>query len=445
MTLTRLFIIVLTLSALTALVHELGADAVDPLAESTLALGFILLFAFSLGQLALKLKAPKITGYLAAGVIIGPFGLGFVSHEGAAPLQLVNGLALSLIAFTAGGELKISRFRPRLKALGFTAAAQFIYTFSFVFALLLPMLYVTRLLGDSFATAFYGAVLLGVISTANSPATAIAVITETKSSGPVSDIIMGVTVLKDVIVVVIFAIALGFAGAAAGGSGGVGLNLAFDVFYEIAVSLAAGCVVGALMTGYLKITGQNIALFVVGAALVVVEVCISLGIGVLLVSIMAGFIVENFSKTGEKLIKGIEASSAPIYVIFFSLAGQGLDLNAFADMWPYAAVLVLARMAGARQGTIEGIRRAEEPVSVGKSAWTGFVGQAGVSIGFAVIVGQQIPGWGAKISALVLACIVINQMAGPVMMKRSLILAGETAPEPERNAKAPNLDRERQA
>lgn len=429
MTRVRPVLTVLLLLALTSFVHRLGGESIDPLAKSTLALGFILLFAFSLGQIALALKGPSITGFLVAGILAGPFVLGFVTSDSAEPLKLVNGLALSLIAFTAGGELKISRFRPRIKTLLWTTATQFGFTYLSVFTIMLPLFYFSGLLGNSLAVAICGAALISAISTANSPATAIAVITETKSSGPVSDLIMGVTVLKDVIVVVVFGIELGLIEAVIGQGEGMGAHLALDMFYEISISLLIGWLAGALMTGYLKLTDHNIGLFVVAAGLIVVEVSAASGASILLVSIMAGFIVENYSETGEKLIKGIETSSAPIYVIFFSLAGQGLDLNAVALMWPFAIILVLARMAGVRKGTINGVEKAGEAASAGRYAWTGFIGQAGVSIGFALAIGAQFPGWGQKVAALALASIAINQLIGPVMMKRSLILAGETSPE----------------
>lgn len=433
MSLTRQVLIIILLLALTSFVYRVGGESIEPLAKSTLALGFILIFAFSLGQIALLFNAPSITGFLVAGILAGPFFLGFVSNESAEPLQLVNGLALSLIAFTAGGELKISRFRPRIKTLLWTAATQFGYTFSAVFFVLLPLFYFSGLLGDSLTVAFCGAILISAIATANSPATAIAVITETKSSGPVSDLVMGVTILKDVIVVVVFGIELGLVEAMIGGGEAMGgAHLALDIFYEITISLIIGWAVGALMTGYLKLNDHNIGLFVVATGLIVVEVSLAVGASVLLVSIMAGFIVENYSETGEKLIKGIETGSAPVYVIFFSLAGQGLDLNAVALMWPFAIILVAVRMAGVKKGTIDGVQKAGEEKSAGQYAWTGFVGQAGVSIGFALTIGSQFPGWGQKVAALALASIAINQLIGPIMMKRSLIAAGETAPKPEK-------------
>ncbi|HEB72320.1 MAG TPA: hypothetical protein ENI77_06830, partial [Nitrospirae bacterium] len=302
MTRLRPVLIVFVLLALMSFVYQLGGVSIDPLAESTLALGFVLLFAFSLGQMALALKAPSITGFLVAGILAGPFVLGFVTDKSAEPLQLVNGLALSLIAFTAGGELKISRFMPRMKTLLWTAALQFGYTFFAVFSALFPLFYFTDLLGGSLIVAFCGAVLISALSTANSPATAIAVITETRSSGPVSDLVIGVTVLKDVIVVVVFGMVIGLIEAVIGQGKGMGFDLALDMFYEITISLLIGWAAGALMTGYLKLTDQNIGLFVVTTALIVVEVSVALHASVLLISMMAGFIVENYSETGEKLI-----------------------------------------------------------------------------------------------------------------------------------------------
>jgi len=428
----KLGLVIITITALATLVRNLGAESGtgSALAKSTLALGFLLLFAFALGQVAYMVRAPKITGFLLAGMIAGPFGLGIVTNEDAAPLQLVNGLALSLIAFTAGGELKISRFKPRIYALGQVVLLQTVYTFAAVFVVMFSWLYFTELLGQSAAVAFCGAALLGVISTANSPATVIAVITETKSRGPVSDLILGATVLKDVTVAAIFSVAASVTATIMGVGEGIGAHLAIDMVTEAGLSVVLGLLAGGVMIAYLNTTEENVALFIVGAAMVVVEVCYATGADILLVSIIAGFMVENYSTGGEKLIRGIETSSATIYVIFFSLAGQGLDIDALAALWPLAVALVVIRAAGVWHGTMAGLLKAGEPEKIGEYAWTGFIGQAGVSIGFAVLVSSQFPPWGAKLAALIMAGIVINQIAGPVLMKRSLVKTGETGASP---------------
>ncbi len=442
MKVVRIALILAALPAVAIYVHTLRPAALSEvqLADSALALGFLLLFAFAMGEAAKMLNLPKITGFLFAGMVAGPYMLHLIDESSAQPLNLVNGIALSLIAFTAGGELKLSVLQTRLKAFIFTALGQFLYTFTAVFLLFAPIIHYTGMLGDSLGVSMAAAVLLAVIATANSPATAVAVITETRSKGPVSETVLGVTVIKDVIVVLMFGFALGMAGWITGGERESGLEMALEFFHEISASLAIGLVTGCVMIIYLRFTDENAGLFVAGAALAIVEVCSYLGMEPLLASIVAGFVVENFSKNGEKLIRGIETSSAPVYVLFFSLAGQGLDLAALYQMWPLATLLILARAAGIYFGTTHGIRSAGELGVTSRFAWTGFIGQAGVSIGFAVMIGFQFPGWGARLATLVLAGIVINQIVGPVLMKRSLTKAGETEGGRKRRKKNVNTD-----
>lgn len=429
MSLARDLLLAVVVLAVAVLVHEMSGTwaAGSLLAESTFSLGFLLLFAFLLGRVALFFNAPMITGFLVAGVMAGPFGLGVVTDESAGPLKLVDDLALTLIALSAGGELQVSRFAPRIKALLWTAGAQSLFAFALVFALFLPLLYISSLTPRTLAMAFSGALLLGVVATANSPATAIAVITETKSKGPVSDTVLGVTVLKDVIVIILFGLAMGLASTVMGEAAEAPAGFALNVSYDMAISLGLGLAVGAAMIAYLKTDYGNIPLFVVGAALVLVEVCGALHIRPLLPAIMAGFVIENTSREGGRLIEGLETSSLPIYIVFFSLAGQGLDMKALSQTWPYATILVAARMLGTRAGVFTGLRLAGEQERVARYSWTGFIGQAGVSIGFAVMIEKEFPTWGPALSTLIIASIVMNQVAGPVMMKRSLTQSGEAA------------------
>ena len=431
MTVARDLFLAVALLGVTILAHDIGLEegVKSVMAESTLALGFLLLFAFLLGRMALLFQAPMITGFLVAGVMVGPFGLDIVTNEAAAPLRLVDDIALALIAFSAGGELNIGRFMPRIKALLWTAGAQSVFTLAFVFAAFVPLMFISGLVDRTLSMAFSAALLLGVIATANSPATAIAVITETRSKGPVSDTILGVTVFKDVMVIVLFGLSMGLVSAILGEGESLGWSFAWHVIYDMGLSLALGGVIGALIIAYLKADYGNIPLFVLGVALAMVEVCAALELRPLLAAITAGFVVENFSKEGQRLIEGLETSSLPIFIVFFSLAGQGLDLNALSVTWPYATMLVVTRMIGTRMGVFKGLKMAGESEQVARYAWTGFIGQAGVSIGFAVLIGKQFPGWGEQLSTLIVASIVINQMIGPVMMKRSLTQSGEAKAE----------------
>ncbi len=429
MNLLRKILLLLTLIAVTVLTHDLGehSGVSSPFANSALALGFLLLFSFLVGRISKLLNGPMITGFLVAGVLAGPFGIEIVTREDVIPLKLVDDLALALIAFSAGGELKISRFKDRLKSLFVTAIIQGATAFLPVFLTFIPLLIITGISAGSTIAGIAGALLLGVIATANSPATAIAVINETGSKGPVADTIIGVTVIKDVIVIVTFGLALATAKLLVGNADGVGLGFIVAIVSEISLSFIVGAITAMVVVAYLKATDDNIPLFLLGATFMVVEVCSLFHSAPLLASIVAGFLIENASKEGEKLIEGLKTGSLPVFVVFFSLAGHGLDFSALSSMWFLATLFVVVRMLGTRFGTIWGLRLSGEDGYVGRLAWPGFISQAGVSLGFAVMVSGQFPGFGEKLASLVVAAVAVNQLAGPIMMKISLTKAGETA------------------
>ena len=417
-------------AALMTLARYIGQElgSFSPMAESAMALGFLMIFAFFLGQAAPVIGAPRITGYLLAGVAAGPFALGLVTQENAAPLRMVNGLALSLIAFTAGGELKLARYRPRIKALALAVAGQSLASFAMVAVVMFCAFYffgagegITQ--ADTLAVSLAAALLLGILSMANSPATAVAVITEGRAKGPAAEIIMGSTVLVDMVVVLVFGAMAPLVGGILGMS--AGQEQAAGIFQHIGGAVALGLGVGLAMIIILQFSQEGAALWVSGMAMALSELSIHFHVSALLAAIVAGFLVENYSRHGEKLIEAIELSSAPVYVIFFSLAGQGLDLAALAANLPLTLALVFTRMAGVWLGVNAGLSMAGEPLETRRNAWQGFVGQAGINIGFAILAQQYFGQVGAIVATIAISAVAVNQVAGPIMMRRALVAAGE--------------------
>ena len=407
-----------------------GLHEKTSMAESAMTLGLLILLAYFAGEAAPAFGAPRITGYLFAGIAAGPYLLALVTRENAEPLRLVNGLALSLIAFTAGGEMKLERYRPKIRTLVWAAMGQAVGVGALVFAVILPMLLFTGALekvsgGHPLTSALAAALLLAALSMANSPATAVAVISEGRAKGPISEAVMGITVLMDMVVIVIFALMAPVAGYLLGMSAEQSAlaGLAGHIGGAVAIGLAAGlALIGVLRTG-----DQNNPLWVCAMALAISEVSTAFHASGLLAAVIAGFVVENYSRHGEELVKGIERSSAPVYMIFFSLAGQGLNLAAIASYFPLTIALVASRMAGIWLGARYGFRRAGDEGNASKYAWTGFLGQAGINIGFALMVAQQYGGVGEVVGAVAISAVAVNQVAGPIMMRRSLVAAGEIA------------------
>ena len=84
----------------------------DSLAANLVALALLSPAWYLAGRLAGKLRLlPFITGYLIAGVVSGPAGLGVVGPEGLAALRPVDHTCLSLIALAAGAELQLAELR----------------------------------------------------------------------------------------------------------------------------------------------------------------------------------------------------------------------------------------------------------------------------------------------------------------------------------------------
>jgi len=398
----------------------------NPDMSTSLSLGFILIFAFLVGKRARHLKLPQITGFIVAGIICGPYVFKFLGVEDVKNLQLLDGLALSLIALTAGGEMRITRLKRRLKAISLILVFQtiVIITGFVIFCLLVRPLF-SLFSEKTLIQVFVFSLLLGVLATATSPSTTIAVITETRARGRYADLILSTAVVKDFIVIILFAFFISWSRFLAQPAQAFDVEFLSDILLEIGGSILLGIGIGVGIILYLKYIKRDIAIFILGVAFFTYQISQSLGYHPLMICLVAGFLAENFSSQGEKLILAIENSSLPVYVVFFAISGASLNLEALQKSWLLALVLVVLRAVLKFSGTFIGARLAKEDKGIQKQSWAGFISQAGVALGMAIIVERTFPAWGNEFKALVLAIIAINQIIGPVLLQRLLFKAGE--------------------
>jgi Kef-type K+ transport system membrane component KefB len=405
----------------------------NPSQSSSLALGFILVFAFLVGSQTSRLSLPQITGFILAGILCGPFVLKFLSLDDVKDLQLLDGLALSLIALNAGGEMRLSQLKKKIKAVSsilLFQAAVIISGFIILGFLLRP--FFSFFSEGTLVRAFSISLLLGVLATATSPSTTIAVITEAKAKGKYADLILSTAVVKDFLVIILFAFSLSL---------GKSLTLAgrtFDIGFigrimgEVGGSLLFGAAIGGGIILYLKYIQRETAIFILAVAFLTYQISHNLGYHPLLICLIAGFIVENFSSRGESLILAIERISLPVYVVFFSIAGASLDLDAVRRSWLLALIIVIWRGVLKFSGTYLGAAVAKEDRGIQRKSWAGFISQAGVSLGMVVVIEKTFPEWGANFKALVLAVIAINQVVGPVLLQRLLFKVDEAGKKVEK-------------
>ena len=416
------------LLAVTAL-FRFGVEASPTvkLAEPILALGFLLLFSYLVGKWVLRYRLPMITGYLLAGILVGPQFLNLLSADATGKLHLIDQLALGIIALTAGGELRLAALKEQAKSLGYLVLMQVVVVFAGVglgFGLLFSLVPVQP--ERSLAEMVILILFLAGTAVAKSPATTIAVITETSAAGPVSDRVIGVTVVKDVVVLMLFTLIMALGKTALSPQPAGVLHDFFHLFWSILGSFVLGGVVGAVIVLYMKWVGEDLPIFVLGATFAVTVVSGWLQVEFIMACVTAGFVVENFSPFGDRLILSIERSSLPIYIVFFSIAGASLNLGVLRSVWPLTVLLVSLRLLTTWLGSRWGTALAGDGPVVRRYVWTGFIGQAGVTLGMALIVGQTFAdSFGGFLQTLIISGIVINQLVGPVIFRIGLEKAGE--------------------
>lgn len=405
-------------------------------ASTTMMLGFILLIAYLAGLLVSNYGLPKITGYLLIGIIFGPSILGYATENMVSHLRLVNGMAVALIALTAGGEIKLMRIKQIKKPLFYISAISMILIFAGIFGstILLRNNLSFLGIGDSFSKALAVALLVGTIFMASSPTVAIAVINDTGAKGRVSDLVLGTTVIKDMIVVIIFAVTLSFAVVLQDPGMQFDFYALFETIGMVLLSLGLGLFLGWLLGLYVKNIGSEMVLVVLGFCLLVAELGLSYHLEPLSICLAAGFFIENFSDhTGDELITAIKKLSLPVYVIFFSVVGLGLKLNMLTAMWSVALLFVVIRLILTYAGTLAGAWLGKASPKMAKYGWMGFISQAGVSLGLAVTISRTFPGWGPKLEMLIVAVVTLHEIAGPILLKFALDRSGETYRRSEKN------------
>jgi Kef-type K+ transport system membrane component KefB len=393
-------------------------------AQVTFCLGFVLLFGYYLARVLDALKLPSITSYILVGVLCGPFALDLLSRDVVARLGRLDDVALAIIALIAGGELRLSVLRSRKGALASVILAQI------VFSMLGAVAVVALLrgqLGEMTATGGRAVVavglLFGLVMVARSPATTIGVVTETRARGPMTEILVGVTVLLDVVVLVLAAVLIPLAETLVSGRE---LSLAFarTLAFEITGSAAAGVFFGLIIRVYIRWVTGFLPLFLLCVGLVGSVVCRHYQLEPLLAFMVAGFFVENYSELGKKLIDGLERSAFPVYVVFFAISGASIDLGALRSMWLLATVLVVTRAAMFYAGVFVASRVTRDLRAYAHSLWSGFLAQAGVTIGIAALIARRFS-WGEEVETIVLAVVAVNQLVGPVALKTLLEAKGE--------------------
>ena len=412
--------------AAVAWVHALGETGTVPSAGAALALGFTLLGAWISGELLRKFNLPRITGYLIFGVLVGPYVGNVITAPMTSQLQAVTGIATTLIALIAGLTISLERLRTTLASIARFTGATFAVVMIGVAALLWlawPWLPVSP---DSTGTARAVTVALMTIMVASvSPTMTAAVTTETGGGGRLSEFVLAVVVLADLVLLVLFSSSMQLARAVFRPDA-AGPSLLVRFAWETGGAIAFGALVGALFALYLRYVGREVTLALLAMCGVLSQVGTTQQFEPLLAAVAAGLVIENLSVAqGDALRTAVQRGAPPVLVIFFVAIGSSLRLDVLMTVWPVALVLAAVRTGLIRAGTRVGLNVSGIDRGIGELAWTGLISQAGITVGLASVVASEFPGWGTELQTILIALIPIHELVGPMLFRRGLARAGE--------------------
>ncbi len=378
-----------------------------------------------------KIKLPLITGLLITGILTGPFILNLISTSSISHLGFINDFALAYIAFAASAELYLREMRSRINSIKWMTISQLVVTFLLSGAAVFLLSGFIPFMQDfSITLRLAASSLFAVIFVARSPASAIAVVNEMRAKGPFVQTAIGVTVLKDVFVILLFSFCLEVSIALFENTQ-LSLGFAGILLLELVASVVTGFLLGGFLMKVLQTNWKQIykawIILTGGYLMYVLHHWLddytfglfqhSISIEPLLVCIIASFWVTNYSKYRAEFLRILDRSGKYIYVPFFLLAGASLQLNLLLGVAGIAFLLFVVRLISLMiGGYIGGALSGDSPLFK-RLAWMPYVTQAGVGLGLATIVTNTFPVWGVQFSTIVIAVIVVNQIVGPPLFK----------------------------
>jgi Kef-type K+ transport system membrane component KefB len=397
------------------------------------ATGFLLVAGTLSSELVEVIRLPHLSGYLLAGILAGPYVFKLIDAHTVHELTSINALALALIALEGGAELKLSILKEGLKSLALATLFQslpILLLVAGVFIAARPLMPFAKNLDAGALTGV--ALLWGAVAITRSPSATLGILSQTRASGPLARFTLTFVMTSDIVVVVLVAITLMVTRPLIEPSASFSLHELEILGRELLGSVALGTTLGLTLAVYLRLVGRQLSLVFVGLGFGVTEMLGYLRFDALLTFMVAGFVVQNLSKQGEKLTKAIGEMGSVVYVVFFATAGAHLNLLLLRDLWPVALLLASARAIFSFVAARVASRIAGDVPAVRRWGWSGLISQAGLALGLANLVARSFPTFGPDFGSLAIATVAINEMVGPVLFKLALDRNGEssTAPRP---------------
>lgn len=147
----------------------------------------------------------------------------------------------------------------------------------------------------------------------------------------------------------------------------------------------------------------------------------------LLLTMVAGVMISNYTKFKDQFMHILHVLSPYVFLFFFTVTGASLQLDAFANALMLASTLFFVRIAGLFTAAYVAGRAGGDPEIYNRRAGFTYITQAGVSLGLAKQIQLMFPAWGAGFTTTIVTAVVASQIIGPPLHKAAIRSTGEAA------------------
>lgn len=381
----------------------------------------MLIAGYVMSRLTKKLKLPNVTGYIIAGILIGPYCINVIPTKVVEGMSFLADIALAFIAFSTGEFFKMSTLKKN-------GGKNIVIT---VFEALLASIVVFLVMYFALGLSLPFSIVLGALAAATAPASTMMTIRQTNSKGDFVDTLLQVVALDDVVGLVAFSVAIAVATASLAGTVTAG-NVLLPIVYNI-VAFVVGGLLGFLLKLLIsKRSTDNRLIIAVATIFGFCGICSFMDVSPLLGCMAMGTVYMNTSGD-DKLFKQLNYFSPPILLLFFVRSGVNFKLDALVtsggsvggvSLLVIGVVYFFVRILGKYGGSFLGCLVTKKDKKVRNYLGLALIPQAGVAIGLATLASRTIGGdTGSALETIILASSVLYELIGPACAKLALYLS----------------------
>lgn len=398
-----------------------------------LTLGVLLIVGYLAGWLFSKVGLPKIIGYILTGILFSPNSSKLIEPNLIELTRPLMEVCLGIITFEVGGALKWSRLKKHTKEIfSITILASLVPYLLIVGGLLLITKLFPGIIQIPADNLIPLALILGALASPTEPAATLSVIRQYKAKGKVTDTILGVAALDDMLGILIFSLTIsGILIAVSDGTQSSPALLVNSV-YQIGGAIVVGAVIGFsfnLFSIKNSIEGE-------GQWVVIILSLIILGIGltkflkvdILLSSMTAGVVVANFCTKQSIIFRILQRYTEElIFLFFFILSGLHLDISTIPVAASLIWIFIIFRTSGKYIGTNIASRFVNADASIRKYTAGGLLPQGGIVFGLILSIYENeiFHNISNVLITTLMGTMIIHEFIGPIVAKISLKNAGE--------------------